>query len=126
MSLSSNQVKILEQLSSGRRMSRKDIAEATGIQKGFSKLLGAQENPAETALEPMGLVKSEEPKEGERGLQYTITAGGKKALEKAQKEAKEPKEEKAPKKKAADKAEAEAKPAKKKPAKKKKAVETTE
>jgi DNA-binding MarR family transcriptional regulator len=122
-SLNGSQIKILETLVSGRRMSRKDIAEKTGIQKGYSKLLGAQENPSETALEPLGYVKSEEPNEGERGLQYTITAKGKVALEKAKKEAAESaKEDKKPKKKVADK-DAETKAATKKaPVKKKKAA----
>jgi len=119
-SLSKNQVTILEQLAKKSPMSRKDLMEATGIQKGYSKLMGAQENPAESALEPLGYVKAAEPQEGQRGLQYSITANGKKALEKALKEAAAaPKEEKAAKtkKKAAEKTEVKA-PVKKAPKKK--------
>jgi DNA-binding MarR family transcriptional regulator len=54
--------------------------------KGWSKLLGTKEGTHEDALEPMGYVKVAVPQEGERGLKYTITASGKQALAKAQKE----------------------------------------
>ena len=84
--LNGSHVKILQALKSGKAMSRADLSEATGIGKGWSKLLGNKEGTHEDALESRGFIKSEVPPEGERGLRYKITGPGKQALTKAEKE----------------------------------------
>jgi hypothetical protein len=77
--LNGTQRKVLEVLADGKPKTRKDLKEATGLQKGWSKILGAPTKGElkPTTLEGMGLVKSEPTPEG---LAYTITAAGKQAL----------------------------------------------
>lgn len=70
-------------------LTRAELAEATGVQKGWSRLLGAATKEGGGAagaksLEARGLVRCE-PQEGGRALAYTITPAGKKALAAAQK-----------------------------------------
>ena len=84
--LNGSHIRVLQTLKGGASMSRAELAEATGINKGWSRILGTTEGGHEDALEPRGFVKSSVPPEGERGMRYTITASGKKSLEKAEKE----------------------------------------
>jgi len=84
--LNGSQIRTLEALSDGKAKTRVELAEATGINKGWSRILGTKEGTHEDALEPMGYIKATVPQEGERGMKYTITASGKQALAKAQKE----------------------------------------
>lgn len=80
-------IKVLQTLrDAGVAMTRKELAESTGIEKGWSKILGTKDGGNEEALGPIGYVLSVEPKEGERGMKYKITAAGKQALVKAEKE----------------------------------------
>ncbi|MCI0705466.1 MAG: DUF4364 family protein [Planctomycetia bacterium] len=84
--LSGNKILVLETLAKAKDgMTRAQLSKATEIQKGWAKLLGAVTlgEPAEGTLEGDGYVKSAEV-EGVRGLVYTITAKGKKALADAQ------------------------------------------
>ncbi len=85
--LSPNEVKTLKALVKGNKpMSRADLRKATGIQKGWSKLLGSStKEVAAESLEGRKLVKSEKV-EGQRGIVYTVTANGKKAVAKQPKE----------------------------------------
>ena len=85
--LTSSQIKTLEALNDGTAMTRQELADETGIQKGWSKLLGKQEDDHEDSLLSKNLVKATVPQEGEgRAMKYMITAAGKQALAKAQKE----------------------------------------
>ena len=82
--LSNNKVKVLTLLAKAKQpMTRSEMAEKTGIAKGWAKLLGAvTKGDAEAGtLEGDGLVRSEKV-EGEAGLRYTITAAGRKLLDK--------------------------------------------
>lgn len=77
---------LLKNTSTGKGKTRAALAEATGIAKGWSKLLGAatkDDNGASggKSLMGKGYVKSEKH-EGE-SITYFITAAGKSALEKA-------------------------------------------
>lgn len=86
--LTSRQVRVLEVLKSGREMTRKEMAEATGITKGWSKMLGAASKQgggaaAGKGLEQQGYVKIAPNEEG-RTLLYSITAKGRKLLAKAE------------------------------------------
>jgi hypothetical protein len=85
--LSGNKILTLETLNKAKDgLTRAQLAEKTGIVKGWAKMLGAvtQGDAAEGTLEGDGLVTSDDV-EGIRGLVYTITAKGKKALENAKK-----------------------------------------
>lgn len=85
--LSGNKLKVLQQLTKATNgLTRKELSTKTGIKKGFSKMLGAatKSDSENTGMEGDGLVKSQNV-EGRRGLVYTITAAGRKALEKASK-----------------------------------------
>ena len=84
--MNGSQIKTLDALKDGNPQTRAELSESTGIAKGWSKILGTKEGGHEDALEPKGYVKSSVPPEGERGLRYTISARGKQALVKAQKE----------------------------------------
>lgn len=87
-SLTGNEVKILTALfKSGKPMTRADLAKKTGINKGWSRVLGSSTKEdggmsGDESLEGRGLVKCERH-EGERSLSYTITARGKAELAKA-------------------------------------------
>lgn len=84
--LNGSQIKVLKALKGGKELTRAELTEKTGIAKGWAKLLGAATKDgdwAENSMEGMGLVKSGEAQEGKRGLAYTITAKGTKALETA-------------------------------------------
>lgn len=83
--LSGSKVKVLEALVSAEPegLTRTELAEQTGINKGWAKLLGAPTKGGTNGMEGAGLVKSHKH-EGERSMRYTITAAGKKALAKAQ------------------------------------------
>ena len=90
--LNPNEIKTLECLVKGD-CTRKDMQKATGIEKGWSKMLGSPtKGISEDSMEGRKLIKSAkyEPQEGESksraGFVYSITAAGKKALEKANKE----------------------------------------
>ena len=61
-------------------LDRNGLREATGIQKGYSKLLGSPTKDDVGGMEGDGLVKSQKI-EGTRSLVYVITAKGKKLLE---------------------------------------------
>jgi hypothetical protein len=81
-----NKVKVLTLLAkTPAGMTRTEMSEATGIVKGWTKMLGAVTlgAPATGTLEGDGLVRSEEV-EDQRGRVYTITPAGKKALAAAQ------------------------------------------
>lgn len=83
--LSGNQVKILDALSKQDEMTRKDLEAATGIVKGYAALMGSPTKEiGGGTLEGRKLVHSGKH-EGARGLHYTITAAGRKELEKAKK-----------------------------------------
>lgn len=85
--LSPNQIKVLSTLAKAKGpLTRTELATKTGINKGWSRLLGAstKDDSENGGLEAEGLVKVEKP-EDSRGLVYTITAAGRKALEKASK-----------------------------------------
>lgn len=82
--LTENARKVLTALGKAKQpLTRADLRAATGIQRGFSKLLGtATKGVQPDSLEGRGLVKSTAPADGEgRALTYTITAAGKRALE---------------------------------------------
>lgn len=84
-SLNGSETKILTALSKASSpMTRDDLRKKTGIQKGYSGLLGShtKEVQPETLL-GRGLVKVSIPAEGQRQHGYEITAKGKKELEKA-------------------------------------------
>jgi hypothetical protein len=83
--LNGSKVKVLEALVSAEPegLTRTELAEQTGIVKGWAKLLGAPTKGGTNGMEGAGLVKSHKH-EGERSMRYTITAAGKKALAKAQ------------------------------------------
>lgn len=92
--LSGNEIKTLQALAKSKTaLTRNDLRAATGIQKGWSGMLGAStKTVADDTLCGRGYVKDvtdSHPKEGGRSLLYTITANGRKALEKALKTAKE-------------------------------------
>ncbi len=81
------QIRVLQAMSSGSKVTRADLSEATGISKGWAKILGTREDPIEGSLEGMGLVrKVDPPKDEKQILTYVITADGKKMLAKAEKE----------------------------------------
>lgn len=88
--LTQSKIKTLQELRDGMPKTRNDLVEATGIQKGWSKLLGAvtKDNFGGHAdsLLALGYVKQLVAEEGVRGTRYQITATGRKALEKAEKE----------------------------------------
>jgi hypothetical protein len=83
--LSGNQRKVLQALAkttADKTLTRGELAEKTGIERGWSKLLGSPTKDAKDhGMEAEGLVKSQKV-EGERGLGYFITAKGKAALAK--------------------------------------------
>lgn len=90
--LSPNEIKVLQCLEDNGEMSRAELTDATGIQKGWAKLLGSPTKEIkEDSLEGRKLVKHSkyEPQEGDEkhgkraGFVYDITATGKKALAKA-------------------------------------------
>ena len=79
--LTKRQHKVLTALASGKELSRNELADATGMNKGWSKLLGASthEEAGDGSLEGLGYIKSARY-EGSRSVVYAITAAGKKAL----------------------------------------------
>lgn len=89
--LTGNETLTLTALSkSANPMTRDDLRKKTGINKGWSKMLGATSKEdggaaGKDSLCGRGLVKSFVPEEGSRQFRYAITASGKKALEKAAK-----------------------------------------
>lgn len=82
--VSGNELKVLTALlKAGKSLSRNDLAIKTGIRRGWSKMLGAHTKEIKpNTLQGRGLVKAVEV-EGERAIQYVVTAAGKKAIEKA-------------------------------------------
>lgn len=86
--LTGNEVKILTALTkSNKPLTRDQLRSKTGINKGWSRVLGAATKDdggvnADASLEGRGYVKADKP-EGQRTLEYTVTAAGRKALEKA-------------------------------------------
>jgi hypothetical protein len=87
--LTPTMVRVLELLSHGSK-TRGELAEATGVAKGWSRILGAATKEdggaaGEDSLESKGFVKHSKH-EGDRSLNYEITAAGRKALATAQKE----------------------------------------
>lgn len=82
--LSESKLKVLKELNKAgdRGLTRAELAERTGINKGWAKMLGAvtKGDAASGTLEGDGYVRSEPAAEGERGIRYYITAKGKKAL----------------------------------------------
>ena len=84
--LSGNAIKVLQAMkgtaANGKTVTRAQLAEKTGINKGWSKLLGNPTKGGDHGMEAAGLVKSQKH-EGERGLVYFITEKGRKALEAA-------------------------------------------
>lgn len=84
--------KILEALEKGAKLTRNEIAEKTGINSGFTSLLGhlEPEKQEEGSLAKLGLIRFEkEDRDGKNAVVAVITAAGKKALEKARKADKE-------------------------------------
>jgi hypothetical protein len=83
--LTGNEVKVLSTLNKNSKpLTRTELSVKTGINKGWSRLLGAATKGTGDGLENRKLVKCSLPGEGEgRGLVYTITASGKAALVKA-------------------------------------------
>lgn len=87
--LTGNEVLILTALSKagGKPLTRDQLRSKTGIQKGWSRTLGAGTKDdggvrGGESLEGRGYVRSDLP-EGSRKLEYTLTPAGKKALDKA-------------------------------------------
>lgn len=81
------QIRVLQALRDGGKMTRNDLSESTGISKGWAKLLGTKEGGHDGSLEGLGFVKRvDSPKDEKPKLTYVITAEGKKALAKAEKE----------------------------------------
>jgi chromosome segregation and condensation protein ScpB len=82
--LSDSKVRVLGLLAkTPRGLTRAQLAEKTGIQKGWAKLLGAPSKgkPVKGTLEGDGYVESREPQEDEgRSMVYNITHKGKQAL----------------------------------------------
>lgn len=84
--LTGNERKVLEVLAKSKRaLSRNELSEATGIVKGWAKMLGAatkaeEQGFGDQTLEGRGLVESEKPEEGERGFRYSITPKGRALL----------------------------------------------
>lgn len=73
-------------------MTRAELSAVTGINKGWSRLLGAATKEdggvaGSDSLEAKGYVTNRKV-EDERAIQYSITASGRKALDKAEKKAK--------------------------------------
>lgn len=67
-------------------MTRADLIRATGVRKGWSRLMGTvTKDNGGTGLEGRGLVRSEPPdrESGERGHRYVITARGRAVLGRA-------------------------------------------
>ena len=86
--LNGSHVKILKALSN-KDLTRGQLKDKTGIERGWSKLLGASTKEGlgtagETSLEGRGLVNSAKI-EGQRSMVYSITSAGKKALANATK-----------------------------------------
>ena len=88
--LSEREVKVLQALKAAgkKALTRKDLAKATGIPRGWSKLLGAATKEGlgkrgNASLEGRGLIASSKD-EGSLTLSYTITPAGTKALAAAQ------------------------------------------
>jgi hypothetical protein len=79
--LTKRQVAVLTALKGGKEVTRKQLAEKTEIDKGWSKLLGAstQDKVSPDSMEGLGYVKSAQH-EGSAQLVYTITSKGTKAL----------------------------------------------
>jgi hypothetical protein len=84
--LTGNQVKVLKALKSGQELNRKQLAQRTGINGGWAKLLGTAYQDEVGAQGPglsdTGLI-TVNSYESERILTYTITAKGKKVLQDA-------------------------------------------
>lgn len=85
--LTGNEAKVLKALSSGAVLTREELRRKTGINKGWSRMLGASSKEdggaaGDASLEGRGLITSDRP-EGERAFSYKLTAAGRKALEKA-------------------------------------------
>jgi len=93
VSLTTKETKVLNVLASSPiPMTRAELTTRTGIKKGWSRLLGASTKEdggvaGSKSLEAKGYVTNRKV-EDERSIQYTITASGRKALDKAKKEAK--------------------------------------
>lgn len=84
--LTGNEIKVLSLLAKAKApMTRGELSFKTGINKGWSRLLGAftEGKGHGDGLEDRGLVTTHVAPEGERGVRYTITAAGRKALAKA-------------------------------------------
>ena len=85
--ITGNQLKVLKALASGASLTREELRRKTGINKGWSRMLGASSKEDggvhwETSLLGRGLI-SDVTESGERTLCYKLTAKGKAALEKA-------------------------------------------
>lgn len=85
--LTGSEIKILSALTKVESANRDKLRSATGIQKGYSKILGAstKEDYGSTGSDSLcgrGYVKVLKI-EGERQFRYQISATGRKALEKA-------------------------------------------
>ena len=85
--LTGNEQKILKALSGGAALTRAELRKKTGINKGWSRALGASSKDdggvaGKDSLEGRGYVASDRA-EGDRQFTYKITAAGRKALEKA-------------------------------------------
>ena len=82
--LTDREIKVLAALDAGKDLTRAGLVKATGIAKGWSKLLGAATKKSfgggKEGLEPRGLVKSAKDS---RPLEYAITDAGRKALSSA-------------------------------------------
>lgn len=82
------QVRILEVLAKGGEKTRGDLQEATGIVKGYARLIGAADKGS---VHPDSLVArgyvTLNTYEGDRNIYQKITAAGKKALAAAKKAA---------------------------------------
>jgi len=73
-------IRILKALAKGQELTRGQIREATGISKGYSKLLGAAtRDVAPESLQGRKMVQVFQH-EGQRALTYKITTVGKKYL----------------------------------------------
>lgn len=91
--LGKREVEVLALLAKAKKpLSRADMAKATGQAKGWSRLLGAATKDGlgasgDDSLEGRGYVASSK-EAGDRSIAYTITAAGRKALDKAKADSK--------------------------------------
>ena len=87
--LSKNRIAILQALKGGKALTYNGVREATGIQKGLTRLMAkeTEKNTYPDSLESLGYIKCEEGKETESGgtgpYEFSITASGRTALSQA-------------------------------------------